>query len=115
MNVSKRTFPCTTAPPSDIALRYNKMAAGTVNISCSAHDVYPKPLIVLYATTPSYHRFIYLTCEVFQHSKPKLVFCSKQTLRLAETNHVICFSQPHGLFTTKYKFWFSMLKHLIAI
>ena len=34
-------------------------------------------------------------------------------MRLAETDHVICFSQSHGLFTTKYKFWFTMSKHLI--
>ena len=40
--------------------------------------------------------------------------CSKQTMRLAETDHVICFSQSHGLFTTKYKFSFTMSKHLIA-
>ena len=51
--------------------------------------------------------------KVFRHSKRKLVICSKQTMRLSETDHVICFSQSHGLFTTKYKFWFTMLKHLM--
>ena len=30
--------------------------------------------------------------KVFQHIEPKHVLCSKQTVRLAETDHVICFS-----------------------
>ena len=50
---------------------------------------------------------------MFRHSKPKLVLRSKQTMRLAETDHVIFFNQSHGLFTTKYKFWFTISKHQI--
>ena len=50
---------------------------------------------------------------MFRHSIPKHVLCYKQTIQLAETDHVICLSQSHGLFTTKYKFWFTMLKHFI--
>ena len=55
---------------------------------------------------------VHVAYKVFRHSKRKLVLCSKQAMRLAETGHVICFSQSHGLFTTKYKFWFIMLKTL---
>ena len=39
--------------------------------------------------------------KVFRHVKQKLVFCSKQTMRLAKTDHVICFNQSHGLFRTR--------------
>ena len=51
--------------------------------------------------------------KVFHYSRQKLVLCSKQTMRLAETDHMICFSQSHGLLTTKYKFLFTMSKHLM--
>ena len=51
--------------------------------------------------------------KLFQHNKRKLVLRSKQIVRLAETDHMICFSQLHGLFTTKYKFSFTMSKLLI--
>ena len=54
-----------------------------------------------------------VNCKVFRHSKPRLVLCSKQTIRLAETDRVICFSQSHGLFTTKCKFSFTMSNHLM--
>ena len=53
--------------------------------------------------------------RVFRHGKPKLVLCSKQTMRFAETDHVICFCQSHGLLTRNYKFSFSMSKHLILL
>ena len=52
--------------------------------------------------------------KVFRHSKPKLVLRRKQTMRQAEKYHVICSSLSHGLFTTKYKFWFTMPKHRIG-
>ena len=52
---------------------------------------------------------------VLQHRKPKLVLCSKLTMRLVETDHATCISQLHGLFTTKYKFWFNLLKHVMEI
>ena len=51
--------------------------------------------------------------KVFRDSKPKLVLRSEQsvvTMRLTETDHVICFSQSHGLFTTKYKFSLVVVK-----
>ena len=48
----------------------------------------------------------HIRCFDIRHSKPKLVLCSKQTMRLAETDYMICFRQSHGLFTTEYKFWF---------
>ena len=51
---------------------------------------------------------------VFRYGKQKLVPCSKQTMRMAETDHVLCFSQSHGMLTAKYKFWFTMSKHLIV-
>ena len=34
-------------------------------------------------------------------------------MRLVVTDHMICFRQSHGLFTTRYKFLFAMSKHLI--
>ena len=34
-------------------------------------------------------------------------------MQLAEIDHEICFSQSYGLLTTKYKFWFTVSKHLI--
>ena len=44
----------------------------------------------------------------------KPVLCSEQTMWLAETDHVLCLSQSHGLLTTEYKFLFTMSKHLIG-
>ena len=35
--------------------------------------------------------------KVFRNSKTKLKLCSKQAMRLCETDDVICFSQSHGL------------------
>ena len=63
-------------------------------------------------------RFLNLSCimyKVFWNSKQKLVPCNKQTMRLAETDHVICFNELHDLFTTRYKFLFTMSKHLSVV
>ena len=48
---------------------------------------------------------VHVAYKVFRHSKQKLVICSKQTMRFAETGCVI---------TTKYKFSFTMSKHLVS-
>ena len=53
--------------------------------------------------------------KVFRRTKSNLVLCSNITIRLAQKDHVICLSQSYGLFTTKYKFWFTMSKHLICV
>ena len=40
-----------------------------------------------------------ISYKVFLDSKRKLVLCSKQIMRLAETDHVFCFSLSHGYCT----------------
>ena len=60
-----------------------------------------KPIICMYMTNGTSKMF-HSACDhykVFRHSKRKLVLCSKQIMRLVETDHVICFSQSHGYYT----------------